>query len=101
MAYLSADGAATQCLRRSDGACHHFEDFQPGAPDVSTYALDLSEQAEAYNSLLTAVNDRGWVSGLFTYGYQPAVTLRDKSLSVRGKPAEAVLAAWWPGLTGR
>ena len=28
VAYLSADGAATQCLRRPDGNCHSFEDFQ-------------------------------------------------------------------------
>lgn len=101
VAYLSADGAATQCLRRPDGNCHHFEDFRASAPDVSTYPLDLAEQADAYHSLLLAVNDRPWVGGLLTYGYQPQVTLRDKSLSVRGKPAEAVLAAWWSGLTGR
>jgi hypothetical protein len=101
VAYLSADGAATQCLRRADGACHNFEDFLPSSPDVSTYPLDLGEQAEAYHSLLLALNDRPWIGGLFTYGYQPDVTLRDKSLSVRGKAAEAVLAAWWPGLIGR
>ena len=29
------------------------------------------------------------------------VLLRDKSLSVRGKPAESVLAAWYPKLEGR
>jgi hypothetical protein len=101
VAYLSADGAATQCLRRADGACHHFEDFAASAADVSAYPLDLAEQAGAYHALLTAVNDRPWVSGLLTYGYLPQVALRDKSVSVRGKPAEALLAAWWPGLTGR
>jgi hypothetical protein len=100
VAYLSADGAATQCLRRADGACHPFEAFLASAPDVSTYPLDLSEQADAYHALMLAVNDRPWIGGLLTYGYLPNVTLRDKSLSVRGKPAEAVLAAWWPGLTG-
>jgi hypothetical protein len=99
-AYLAADGALTQCLRRTDGACHAFEDFQAGAPDVATYPLDLTEQADAYHGLLLAINDRPWVGGLLTYGYLPHVTLRDKSLSVRGKPAEAVLGAWWPGLTG-
>ena len=35
------------------------------------------------------------------YGYDPQVILRDKWLSVRGKPAESVLAAWYPKLTGR
>lgn len=100
-AYLAADGAATQCLRRSDGNCYAFEDFEPGAPDSSPYGLDLQEQADAYNALLTAVNDRPWVGGLFSYGYNPMTLLRDKSVSVRGKPAEVLLSAWWPKLQGR
>lgn len=100
-AYLAADGAATQCLRRTDGACYNFEEFEPGAPDTSPYGLDLQEQADAYNALLTAVNDRPWVGGLFSYGYNPMALLRDKSVSVRGKPAEVLLSAWWPKLQGR
>jgi hypothetical protein len=100
-AYLSADGAATQCLRRTDGSCYNFEDFAPGAPDTSPYGLDLGEQADAYTGLLLALNDRPWVGGLFSYGYNPQALLRDKSLSVRGKPAEALLSAWWPPLQGR
>jgi hypothetical protein len=100
-AYLSADGAATQCLRRPDGQCYPFEAFDPSAPDVTVYGLDLQEQADVYNALLTAVNDRAWVAGLFSFGYQPMAILRDKSVSVRGKPAETVLSAWWPGLQGR
>jgi hypothetical protein len=101
VAYLSADGAATQCLRRPDGQCYAFEDFSPAAPDVATYPVDLAEQADIYQALLTAVNDRAWVSGLFSYGYNPVVILHDKSVSVRGKPAEGILAAWFPKLQGR
>jgi hypothetical protein len=100
-AYLAADGAATQCLRRPDGQCYGFEAFDPGAPDVTAFGLDLQEQADAYTGLLTAINDRGWVGGLFSFGYQPMAILRDKSTSVRGKPAETVLSAWWPKLQGR
>ena len=100
-AYLSADSAATQCLRRTDGSCSNVEDFEPGAPDTSPYGLDLQEQADAYDALLRAVNDRPWVGGLFSYGYNPLALLRDKSLSVRGKPAEVLLSAWWPKLQGR
>jgi hypothetical protein len=100
-AYYAADGAATQCLKKPDGQCYSFEDFNPGAPDISQYSLDLQEQADVYNALLTAVNGRSWVSGFYSFGYNPVVTLRDKSLSVRGKPAEAVLAAWYPKLQGR
>jgi hypothetical protein len=99
--YYSADGAATQCLRREDGACHSYEAFNPNAPDVTRYSVDLQEQADVYNGLLTAINTRSWVAGLFSFGYNPVVALRDKSISVRGKPAEAVLAAWYPRLQGR
>ncbi len=100
-AYLAADGAATQCLRQTDGACYAFEAFEPSAPDTSPYGLDLQEQADAYTGLLTAVNNRPWVGGLFSYGYNPMALLRDKSVSVRGKPAEVLLSAWWPKLQGR
>jgi len=99
-AYYAADGAATQCLKRTDGQCYSFEDFNPGGLDTP-FALDLQEQADIYTALLTAVNERGWVSGFSSYGYNPVATLRDKSLSVRGKPAEAVLSAWYPKLQGR
>lgn len=100
VAYLSVEGAATQCLRRPDGQCYAFEDFSPAAPDVSTYAIDLAEQGDIYQALLIAANDRAWVSGFFSYGYNPAAILRDKSVSVRGKPAEDILAAWYPKLQG-
>jgi hypothetical protein len=100
-AYLSVDGAATQCLRQPDGQCYSFEAFAPSALDVSAYSLDLQEQADAYTALLLAINDRPWISGLFSFGYHPQATLRDKSVSVRGKPAETALSAWWPLLQGR
>ena len=101
LAYLAADGSATQCLRQPDGKCYSFAAFNPDAPDVAAYALDLAEQGDIYQAMLTAVNDRVWVSGVFSYGYNPVAILRDKSLSVRGKPAEDVLAAWFPKLQGR
>ena len=81
--------------------CDEVRKFGPAELFVPRKAqYDLTEQADAYHGLLLAINDRPWVGGLLTYGYLPHVTLRDKSLSVRGKPAEAVLGAWWPGLTG-
>jgi len=101
VAYLSADGAATQCLRQPDGQCYSFDAFSPSAPDVNAYNLDLQEQSDAYSALLFAINDRPWVRGLTSFGYHPQAILRDKSVSVRGKPAETVLSAWWPLLQGR
>src|SRR3990172_5401180 len=93
-AHLSADGAVTQCLRQADGACYPFDAFGAGAPDTP-YPLDLKEQADIYGALLAAVNDRTWLNGFSTFGYNPTATLRDKSLSVRGKPAETILFLWF------
>jgi hypothetical protein len=101
LAYYAADGASTQCLLRPDGQCHAFTDFEPGAPDVARYPLDLAEQADVYNALLSAVNARPWISGVSAFGYNPVAALRDKSLSVRGKPAETILAAWFLRFQGR
>lgn len=101
IAYYAADGAATQCLRQPDGNCHPFTDFNPEAPDVGAYGLDLGEQASAYYAVLSAAYQRPWINGVSTFGYNPIVSLRDKSLSVRGKPAEAVLAAWYLRYQGR
>lgn len=99
--YYAADGAATQCLPRPDGQCHAFWDFNPEAPDLPRYGLDLAEQATVYNAVLAAVYARPWVGGVEAAGYNPRVALQDKSLSVRGKPAEAVLAAWFLRFQGR
>ena len=100
-AYYSAQGTATQCLKRADGQCYSFESFAPDSVDKPPYALALQEQADVYQALLTAVSRRPWIAGFSSDGYQPVVTLLDKSISVRGKPASFVLGTWYPLLTGR
>jgi hypothetical protein len=60
------------------------------------YPLDLNEQGLAYEALLNAVVTRSWVNGFYGYGYNVPVALRDKYFSPRGKPAEGLLAAWFP-----
>lgn len=99
--YYAADGASTQCLPQPDGQCHPFWDFNPDAADVPRYGLDLGEQMDAYNALLAAAYARPWLGGVAAAGYNPVVALQDKSLSVRGKPAETVLTAWFLRLQGR
>lgn len=101
LAYYSADGAATQCLPRPDGACHLFSDFNPEAADVVRYGLDLAEQADLYQAMFTAAHARPWISGVTAFGYNPVVALQDKSVSVRGKPAETLLNAWFRHFMGR
>ncbi len=100
-AYYAVEGAATQCVSRADGQCYRFEAFNPDSPEQPATPPSLQEQANLYEALLTAASRRPWIAGFAAYGYNPTVTLLDKSISVRGKPAGAVLAAWYPKLTRR
>ncbi len=95
--YPSVDGGVTQCVRQSDGSCAPISVFAPDAP-INGYALDLAEQADVYNGLLIAVAGRPYITGFFAAGYNAQVALRDQSLSVRGKPAEKILTAWYARL---
>ncbi len=102
-AYYAADGAATQCLKDAQSQCLPYTAFNPDSTNATAgqYPLDLAEQADIYTGLLTALQTRRWITGFSAYGYNPVVTLEDKSLSVRGKPAEAVLKVWYPRFTGK
>jgi hypothetical protein len=62
---------------------------------------DLQVQAYDFQVLLGAVNARNWISGLFARGYYPAAPLQDASASTNGKPANQVLAYWFPRLLGK
>jgi len=101
LAYTSADGWSTQCIPAPDRPCRDVRDFNPDSPDVPSVALDLNEQAETYQAVFSAAYSRPWVTGISAFGYNPVVALRDKSLSVRGKPAEALVGAWFLRLQGR
>lgn len=103
VAYYAADGAATQCLKDAQSQCLPYTAFNADSTNATAgqYGLDLAEQADIYTGLLTALQTRPWISGLSAFGYNPVVTLEDKSLSVRGKPAEAVLKVWYPRFTGK
>jgi hypothetical protein len=103
MAYYAAEGAATQCLKPADRPelCHDFRDFNPESPDVLRYGFDFNEQADAYNAVLGAAYIRTWITGVYSFGYNPVAALRDKSISVRGKPAEIVLGQWFRRFQGK
>lgn len=55
----------------------------------------LEWQRLATGALLEAVNQRDWIAGLVSANYYPPAQLQDTSSSVHGKPAEAVLQAWF------
>jgi hypothetical protein len=45
--------------------------------------------------MLTAISQYHWIDGVTTQGYYVPTILHDKSTSIHGKPAEAVLGAWF------
>ncbi len=71
--------------------------FQPGTAQAQ---LDLQAQADVYQALMIAVNERAWLGGFVSRGYYPPAVLQDGSASVHGKPAEDVLWYWFGRLTG-
>lgn len=90
VAYPSADGAAMAWMPLPVA-------LQPGNGQAT---VNLQAQADLYQALLTAVNERPWVSGFVSRGYFPPVVLFDSSASVHGKPAADVLWYWYPRFQG-
>lgn len=101
VAYLSVDGGATGCAPAPDGTCRPPAEFASGAIVDPDLPVDLAEQSAAINAVLLAAYGRQAVRGFFVSGFNPAVALQDKSISVRGKPAEQMLGYWYPRLTGK
>ncbi len=97
-AYPSSDGGAAACLGVAGGSCQPVSAAAPDQPNAGAFALDLGEQAAAYEALLNAIVERPWITGFYGYGYSVPVALRDKYYSPRAKPAESLLAAWYPRL---
>ncbi len=93
--YVATDGGAAVCLGLATGGCQPASKVAPDQPDSNLYAPDLAEQQLAYEALLYTINDRPWLNGFYGYGYNATVSLRDKSYSPRGKPAEVLLTSWF------
>ncbi len=53
----------------------------------SNYNVDLDFQTQFYSAYLNAISSRGWVSGVASRGYFPAMQTTDFSSSIYGKPA--------------
>ena len=98
--YPSARGASLGCVPVG-GGCLDWMSLTPTYPDISSVPLDLQGQAELYQAMLMAIEQREWVSGFVSRGYYPPVSLMDKSSSVRGKPTADLLWYWYPRLLGR
>jgi hypothetical protein len=100
VAVPSAAGAISGCLPGAQTGCLDIEALSQPNPDRSEIQLRLEEQVEAYNALLLAIDGRSWISGIVARGYYPPAALRDKSISVHGKPAADLLSYWFPRMRG-
>jgi hypothetical protein len=100
IAYPSATGSLTGCLPDPDEPCLSFEELMHPNPDQPQLQLNLGEQVEAYNAMLTVVSERSWIEGFVARDFYPAVALRDTSIGIYGKPAADALGYWYPRLLG-
>jgi hypothetical protein len=98
--YPSAQDAATGCVPSGGGGCLDWSVLARPYPDSPSAALDLKGQSDLYQAILQAINQRDWIGGFISRGYYPAVSLMDKSSSVRGKMSADLLWYWLPRLTG-
>jgi hypothetical protein len=89
-AYPSADSAASATL-----PVQAF--LQPGTTQAQ---VNLQAQADMYQALMMAVNERAWLGGFVSRGYYPPAALQDASASVHGKPAEDELGYWFGRFLG-
>jgi hypothetical protein len=98
--YPSAQGASSGCVSAGGAGCLDWAALARPYPDTPSASLDLKGQADLYQAVLQAINQRDWVGGFVSRGFYPPVPLMDKSSSVRGKMAADLLWYWFPRLTG-
>jgi hypothetical protein len=94
ISYPSIDRGATGCILVQGGGCLDYAQLAPPNTDIPSLALDMTVQANAYNAVLAAINDRSWIAGYVSMGYYPPAILQDKSTSIHGKPAAGVFWYW-------
>jgi hypothetical protein len=98
--YPSAQGAAEGCVPAGSSGCLDWSGLSRPYPDMPSAQLDLKAQADLYQAMLQATNQRDWVGGFISRGYYPPLPLMDKSSSTRGKMAADLLWYWFPRMTG-
>lgn len=101
LAIPAATGADIACIPDPAGGCLDWQALNRPKADIPSVGLNLQAQADIYESMLNAINQRSWVNGIISRGYYPAAMLRDKSASIYGKPSGDLLWYWYPRLLGR
>lgn len=97
----SSSAGTMNCVKLNDICISDNFLDQPLADGYRVIPLDLQGQVDAYNVLLTVINQRDWIDGFSAAGYYPPVMIIDGSSSVHGKPAADVLWYWYPGFTNK
>jgi len=98
--YPSADGAAEGCVPASAGGCLAPQALSRPLPDIPTVVLNTQVQADLYQAVLMAINERNWISGVTSRSYYQPAELEDKSESIHGKPTANQIWYWYPRLLG-
>jgi len=96
----SVDGTATGCAPAEAGYCLPPAAFDLGAAGNPALSIDLDEQSLVIHAIFSEAYPRSEISGFYLRGFNPVLALRDKSASVRGKPAGELLQLWFSGITG-
>jgi hypothetical protein len=99
--YPSVSGGTTACLVSEDGSCLAASAFDQGAFVNPDFQVNMEEQAQAINAMLTEASYQGAVTGFFVRRYNPIVALQDQSASINGKTAFEVLKMLYPQIRGQ
>ncbi len=62
--------------------------------DDSQYIMDLQEQADVTEAILSQITSRNFIQGAFIFNYFYWNSI-DKDINIRGKPAEKVVKKWY------
>lgn len=100
MDYPSATGAETGCVFYEEDCIDFTLANKLTIEQEIELAKDLDIQKEIYSAGLNIMNEFEWINGFISSGYNPQVSVRDSSSSVRGKPAGDLLWYWYPKLLG-
>ncbi len=84
--YLGINGASFQSVQINP-VLDEAEILSANNPAFSSQNVDLECQALFYSAYAAAIAERGWISGVASRGFYPALPITDFSSSIYGKPA--------------
>jgi hypothetical protein len=96
--YPSVTGGTGECMVGDDGSCLSAAQFDQGAYVHPDFQTNMQEQAEAMTAVLTEGYYQSAITGFYARRYNPVVGLQDRSASVNGKLALAILKILYQGI---